>query len=424
MTLRSEYDVIVIGAGPAGLAASVAARENGCYHVLVIDRDIEPGGILQQCVHNGFGLETFKEDLPGPAYAQRFVEMAVAAGVEFLMDCMVLDVTRNSQVTVTSEKSGLKRFQAKAVIFTMGCRERSRAQIRIPGTRPAGVFTAGTAQRWVNIDGFMPGNRFVILGSGDIGMIMARRLVLEGADVERVVEIMPYLSGLSRNLVQCLQDYDIPLFLNHTVSRIFGNRRVEAVEISAVDEQRNPIPGTAEMIECDTLLLSVGLIPENELTRKAGVRMDARIGGAIVDNTFSTSIPGFFVAGNVVHVYDLVDYVSHAGKRAGKSAADFIQGKWLTVPKTIQVGLGENVRYVIPQLIRPDTLKDEPVVMQLRVSAPLERPVEIVIQNQDEKEITKKRLPYARPGELITVTIPTSAYDLVAGSTSIQVSVI
>ena len=255
-------------------------------------------------------------------------------------------------------------------------------------------------------------------------MIMARRLVLEGAKVERVVEIMPYLSGLSRNLVQCLQDYDIPLFLNHTVSRIFGNKRVEAVEISSVDEQRNPIPGTAEMIECDTLLLSVGLIPENELTRKAGVRMDARIGGAIVDNTFSTSIPGFFVAGNVVHVYDLVDYVSQAGKRAGKSAADFIQGKWLTVPKTIEVGLGKNVRYVVPQLIRPVTLKNEPIVMQLRVSAPLERPVEIVIHNQDDKEIARKRLPYARPGELIIVTIPTSAYDLAVGSTSIRVSVI
>ncbi len=305
----------------------------------------------------------------------------------------------------------------------MGCRERSRAQIRLPGSRPAGVYTAGTAQRWVNIEGIMPGKRFVILGSGDIGMIMARRLQLEGAEVDRVVEILPYLSGLSRNLVQCLQDYDIPLFLQHTVTNVIGNQRVEAVEVCQVDSQLTPQQETRKIIPCDTLLLSVGLIPENELTRRIGIQMDPVTGGPLVNNLYGSSVPGFFVAGNVVHVYDLVDSVSSAGEIAGHSAALFASGQLSLSRKWIPVQAGEAVRSVVPQRIQAETLSGASLPLQLRVLKPMEHAVEIVVKDGGEK-IAGRKLPYARPGEMLTINIPQAAFPQVKAARALTVSMI
>ncbi len=407
-----EYDVVVVGSGPGGLAAAISAKKNGAERVLVIERDLELGGILLQCIHNGFGVEVFKEDLPGPSYAQRFIKEAHDLKVEALLDSMVLEATSDRRLFVTSRQGGIQELQAKALIFAMGCRERTRAQVRLPGTRPAGVFTAGTAQRWVNVEGFMPGKRFVILGSGDIGMIMARRLTFEGAKVERVLEIMPYLSGLTRNYVQCLQDYGIPLQLQHTVKRIIGSQRVEAVEAVAVDDHWQPIPDSEEIIPCDTLLLSVGLIPENELSRQAGVRLDPVTGGPFVDNHFQTSVPGVFAAGNVVHVYDLVDWVTEAGYEAGKSAALFAQGKLVQPSKLVSVSAGENVRYVVPHTIDPQALSNGSIALQMRVRQPIESPVwvEAVVGSH---QLTRRSLPYARPGEMVTLNLkPEAAEEL------------
>ena len=407
-----EYDVVVVGSGPGGLAAAIAAKKNGAERVLVIERDLELGGILLQCIHNGFGVEVFKEDLPGPSYAQRFIKEAHDLKVEALLDSMVLEATSDRRLFVTSRQGGIQELQAKALIFAMGCRERTRAQVRLPGTRPAGVFTAGTAQRWVNVEGFMPGKRFVILGSGDIGMIMARRLTFEGAKVERVLEIMPYLSGLTRNYVQCLQDYGIPLQLQHTVKRIIGSQRVEAIEAVAVDDRWQPIPGSEEIIPCDTLLLSVGLIPENELSRQAGVRLDPVTGGPFVDNRFQTSVPGVFAAGNVVHVYDLVDWVTEAGYEAGKSAALFAQGKLAQPSKLVPVSAGENVRYVVPHSIDPEALSEGNIALQMRVRQPIEAPV-WVEAIAGGHQLTRRSLPYARPGEMVTLNLkPEAAEDL------------
>jgi NADPH-dependent 2,4-dienoyl-CoA reductase/sulfur reductase-like enzyme len=423
MTRKDKYDVVVIGAGPGGLAAAIAARRNGAEDVLLIERDQELGGILQQCIHNGFGLEIFGQDLPGPSYAQRFIDDTLASGVEPLLDTMVLDITSQRRIFATGKKSGFVDIQARAIVLAMGCRERTRAQIRIPGTRPAGVYTAGTAQRWVNVEGYMPGNRFVVLGSGDIGMIMARRLTLEGAKVERVVEVMPFLTGLTRNYVQCLMDYDIPLQLSHTVKRVIGNTRVEAVETMRVDEKWAPIPGSEEIIPCDTLLLSVGLIPENELSKKAGVLIDPLTGGPFVDDTFETNVPGIFAAGNVVHVYDLVDWVSEAGRQAGISAAKFATRMRRKETGLVPLRAGENVRYVVPHQVNKETLADASVRLQLRVKTPIENPVWVEVRNRTNL-VTRKGELYARPGEIITLEIPIKAYDDVQLADELTVAVV
>ena len=318
------YDLIVIGGGPAGLAAACAAWDGGLRHILLVERDRELGGILNQCIHNGFGLHHFKEELTGPEYAGRFIGQLAGTGVEVCSDTMALEVTPDRKVHMTGSKTGYRVEEAKAIVLAMGCRERTRGAIAIPGTRPAGVLTAGAAQRYVNMEGWMPGSRVVILGSGDIGLIMARRMTLEGAKVLACVELMPYSGGLNRNIVQCLHDYDIPLYLSHTVTDIRGKDRVEQVVVSQVDQNRQPVPGTEMVFDCDTLLLSVGLIPENELTRQAGIAIDPKTGGPALSEDLETSIPGIFACGNVAHVHDLADNVTAQAQRAGRAAARYV----------------------------------------------------------------------------------------------------
>lgn len=416
-----SYDVVVVGSGPGGLAAAIAAKENGAEKVLILERDIELGGILLQCIHNGFGVEIFKEDLPGPSYAQHFINKVYSSGIDTLLDSMVLEASNDRRLIISDHRGGIREIKGKALVFAMGCRERTRAQIRLPGTRPAGVYTAGTAQRWVNVEGYMPGKRFVILGSGDIGMIMARRLTFEGAKVERVLEIMPYISGLMRNYVQCLQDFEIPLQLQHTVKRIIGNDRVEAVEVSAVDENMRYIPGSEEIIPCDALLLSVGLIPENELSRQAGVAIHQVTSGPIVDNHFHTSVPGIFAAGNVVHVYDLVDWVTEAGYAAGRSAALYAQAKLPSARSKIKITAGENVRYVVPQVIDTQALS-QPISLQMRVTWPIEAPVWVEASIGKEC-VQRKKLSYARPGEMITLKLKPDSSEKIIGSESLTINI-
>lgn len=392
---RLEVDVAVIGGGPAGLAAALAAHKEGAARVLIIERNHELGGILQQCIHHGFGLHRFKAELTGPEYAQRFINEVRETDIQVLLETMVLEVTEDRTIYAVNSSEGMLEISAKAVVLAMGCRERTRGALRIPGKRPAGIFSAGTAQRYINIDGYIPGRKAVILGSGDIGLIMARRLTLEGAQVEAVVEIMPYAAGLARNVVQCLEDFDIPLILQSTVVDIHGEDRLEGVTIARVDEDWKPIPGTERKIECDTLLLSVGLIPENELSGGAGVELDPITNGPKVDDTLMTSIPGIFACGNVLHVHDLVDNVSKEAERAGAFAAQYARQQLSAANRRIKVEAGENIRYVVPHEIS----LDKPVEFFMRV----QRPEDDVFLDLGGLRTVKK--PFVRPSEMLNITL-------------------
>lgn len=351
-------DLVIIGGGPAGLAAAVAARESGVEDILILERDTELGGILNQCIHSGFGLHTFQEELTGPEYAQRYIQKVRDLAIPCLLDTMVLEISPERVVTAVNTREGLFQLQAGAVILAMGCRERARGSLNIPGFRPAGIYSAGTAQRLVNIEGFMPGKEVVILGSGDIGLIMARRMTLEGAHVQVVAELMPYSGGLKRNIVQCLDDFGIPLKLSHTVVDIQGRERVTGVTLAQVDENRRPIPGTEEHYDCDTLLLSCGLIPENELSRGAGVALSPVTNGPVVDESLETSVPGVFACGNVLHVHDLVDFVSQEAEQAGRRAARFLQ-KGEERGKAVRLTAGKGVRYTVPAKVDPCRMEEE-----------------------------------------------------------------
>jgi len=409
-------DVAVVGGGPAGLAAAVSAKKQGAENVLIIERDSALGGILQQCIHPGFGLSYYNEELTGPEYAGRFIQQAQELGVSSLLNSMVLEVLPDGTVICTNQEYGITKIKAKSVVLAMGCRERTRGNIQIPGTRPAGIYTAGAAQRLINLQNAMVGERVVILGSGDIGMIMARRLTLEGAKVVAVVEIMDFLAGLTRNRVQCLDDFGIPLLLSHTVTRIVGNRRVEGVYVAKVDENRKPILETEEFYPCDTLLLSVGLIPENELSRAAQVELSPVTGGPVVNQWMQTSIPCIFACGNVVHVNDLVDNVSRESEIAGRQAARYAMGLLPQPQGTVTCEPGDNVRYICPQHIDLSG-EDSEVDLYFRVNRPEEKVFVRLLCNG--KELKKKRAVKVNPGEMEHLKVSLS--DLTAGKLEVSV---
>lgn len=407
-----RYDLVVIGGGPGGLAAAIEARNNGVENILVIERDKELGGILQQCIHNGFGLHEFKEELTGPEYAERFIKKLKEKNIEYKLDTMVLEVTPEKIVNAINTVDGYMMIEAKAIVLAMGCRERTRGAISIPGERPAGVFTAGTAQRFINMEGYMVGKKVLILGSGDIGLIMARRMTLEGAEVQAVVELMPFSGGLARNIAQCLNDYNIPLYLSHTVVDIKGKERVEGVTIAKVDENRRPIPGTEIEYECDTLLLSVGLIPENDISRKTGIVIDRRTSGPVVNEMMETSIPGIFACGNVVHVHDLVDFVSAEARKAGKAAAKFVKDE-VQNGEYIELKNGFGVTYTVPQKYRVENIENF-LEISMRVNN-IYKNMRLQVKDGDTVLVNMKKAHLA-PGEMEKVVVPKKLLESVKGN--------
>lgn len=411
-----NYELIVVGGGPAGLAAAYEAYNNGIKKILIIERDKELGGILNQCIHNGFGLHTFKEELTGPEYAGRFIEMIEDTDVEVKLDTMVLEIGKDKTVYAINTEEGFMELKAKAIILAMGCRERTRGAINIPGDRPAGVFSAGAAQRYINVEGYMPGKEVVILGSGDIGLIMARRMTLEGANVKAVVELCPYSNGLNRNIVQCLNDYDIPLYLSHTVVDIVGKERLEKVVIAQVDENKRPIKGTEKEFDVDTLLLSVGLIPENELSFNAGIEGDRRTNGIIVTESMETSVEGIFACGNVVHVHDLVDFVTQESKHAGLSASKYIKGE-LKKDKYVNIINGQNVNYTVPQKLSIEDVSDKLTIF-MRVNN-IYHDKALVVRTNDEV-IGKFKRAHLAPSEMEKVVLSKMLLDKVKGDITIS----
>ena len=428
---KTDYNLIVIGGGPAGLAAAVGAYDAGERSILILERDTRLGGILNQCIHNGFGLHTFQEELTGPEYAQRYADLVLERGIECRLDTMVVSVGADAdgikEVAAVNEKEGLLRLRTKALILTMGCRERSRGALNIPGFRPAGIFSAGTAQRLVNIEGYLPGRRVVILGSGDIGLIMARRMTLEGAKVLVCAELLPYSGGLKRNIVQCLDDFGIPLKLSHTVVRIEGKERVEGVVLAEVGPDRKPIPGTEEHYECDTLLLSVGLLPENELTVGLGAEMSRVTGGPVVNESLETSVPGVFAAGNVLHVHDLVDYVSEEAKLAGESAAAYVR-EYGEVQEAgaeenavrIPVGFSGGIRYTVPSFVDPDRVRHW-IKFRFRVGDVMTNR-RVVLAIDGETVLSRKRRVMA-PGEMEELVLTKKVLDAHPDMKSLEIRI-